>query len=74
MFSFLLGCPFDLILLLDASGSICDDKAVDTCDNWRTVKRFLVDLINRIDIGDSGALVSLILFNSQAEWLWDFDE
>ena len=41
-------CPSDVVFVVDMSGSICNNERVDTCDNWREVKNFVSDMVERM--------------------------
>ena len=66
-------CPVDLVILLDGSGSICNNERVDICDNWRSMRDFLARLVENVQIGGSGARVGLITFGSSATVNWLLD-
>ena len=63
----------DLALVVDGSGSICENDlsyANGKCDNWRAVINFLADLVNVMDIDGGKARVGLVLFSTDAEVRW----
>ena len=51
--------PLDFVLLVDNSGSLTD--FVDSVDN------FMVEFINSFALSSAGPMISLILFNTEAE-------
>ena len=51
--------PLDFVLLVDNSGSLAD--FVDSVDN------FMVEFINSFALSSAGPMISLILFNTEAE-------
>ena len=57
----------DIALLVDRSGSICDNQVVTTCDNWDTILRFIVNIVDNLDVRLSRTRVALIVFGSHAE-------
>lgn len=68
-------CPVDIALLLDRSGSICEDRNVQSCQSWTDAKAFLVNLVDGMEVGNGarGARVALIIFDSGATLRWNLD-
>ena len=66
----------DLCFVVDASASICDsdpnyDKATDdTCDNWKSVVKFVHDVAAAMTIGADETRVALVLFATRANMRW----
>lgn len=56
----------DLVLLVDASGSIVD-KAGGKLINWNMMKNFTKNLLNRISIGKDQTRVAVIKFSNEAQ-------
>ena len=62
---------FDMVLVLDGSGSICESEptfqpGVDkTCAHWKLVVQFLIDLSDRLPIDEGRARMGLVLFNDK---------
>ena len=63
-------CRVDLAILLDRSGSICNDEYVTDCRNWQDALAFVVALVEGIDVGPDGARVSLTTFDNTANIQW----
>ena len=59
------GCPsqLDLVFVVDGSGSVGRS-------NWRLVTDFLIEVVNRLDIGAQQVRVGMVLFSSSAQTLW----
>ncbi len=63
----------DILLIIDSSGSICDNdpsRVTDqngnptNCANWGFVQSFLRLILNELEIGEDSAHVALIRFSS----------
>ena len=59
------GCPsqLDLVFVVDGSGSVGRS-------NWRLVTDFLIEVINRLDVGAQQVRVGMVLFSTHAQTLW----
>ncbi len=64
----------DLVLIVDSSGSICDNdptRVTDAngnptnCNNWGFVRSFLRLILDELIIGENDAHIGLIRFSSQ---------
>lgn len=62
-----LSSAFDLVFLLDMSGSVTDSDIV-------AIKAFVTDLVDRLAIGRDGVRVATVLFHNTAEELFNLDE
>ncbi len=69
-------CEFtvvDIVLVVDSSGSICNDEVVATCNNWEFVTGFLNRVVDALVIGADNAHVALIRFASRVDVILNLD-
>ena len=60
------GAATDLIFVVDASGSICDDENVTTCENWQTIRLFVGGLVDELVIGPEDTRVGVVVYGNLA--------
>ncbi len=60
----------DLVLLVDSSGSICNDEIVNTCENWELVKEFLGRVIGELLVSENNTHVALVRFASETDLIF----
>ena len=60
------GGTTDLIFVVDASGSICNDEPVSTCENWETVLSFMDGLIEGLVVGAEDTRVGVVVYGNFA--------
>ena len=75
---FFLVCEslWDLVFVVDASGSICDADPNfnftrdDTCNNWNFILQFIHRIADGLNIGLSQFRVGMVIFDttSHVEW------
>lgn len=70
-------CKIDLVIVLDDSGSICDNDPVNPsarpCGNWRLTLEFAKGVVNQFNVDDGRTRVGLIMFSSSARDIWYLD-
>lgn len=63
-------CKIDLVIILDDSGSICDNDPIDSkarpCYNWRLTLDFTKNVISKFNIDDKRTQIGLIKFSNSA--------
>ncbi len=43
----------DVVFVVDSSGSIREQNVEGEMDNWQKLKLFLIDVVDRLDIGEN---------------------
>ena len=73
-------CPedsnLDLVLIVDGSGSICNDDpsySNGKCDNWIATINFLVEITQTLQIDQGRTHVGMVLFATTAELRFNLD-
>ena len=66
----------DIAFVLDGSGSVCNNRGVDTCHNWELLVDFVYDIVesDSVKIGYSESQVAVIVFSSTVEIKWYLEE
>ena len=67
MFIAIVVCDADFLFIVDGSGSICQDRYVDTCRNWEILKQFIYDTVKHFNIAKDGSRVALVTFGNEAQ-------
>ena len=70
---FLLPGKVDFVMILDGSGSICNNQG-GTCANWLATLKFVNDVVNGMAIGPDDSRVALITFGSIGNLIWPLDK
>ena len=63
----------DLVFIVDGSGSICENDPSfrsGSCDNWRFVITFMVNIVETLGIDQGRTRVGLVLFSTDAVVRW----
>ena len=76
-----LECHIDLVFLWDRSGSICDfnptfnkDRPEEGCDNWDTMRAFILQYVRGIPVSLQQNRVAMITFGTDAKIEWYLSE
>ena len=69
-------CEADITVLVDHSGSICNNEWPTRCDpdNWNITVKFLRTLIRGLDVGLDRTRVAVISFSNKAMLDFDLDD
>lgn len=65
----------DLAILIDGSGSICQDQPstpFNPCDNWKSVLNFVNQVLESFEIGPDETRVTVGTFATKVTIPWDF--
>ena len=68
---------FDLVMVVDGSGSICKNVPTstgNTCSNWKLVVEFLLMLVDKLPIENGLARQGLVLFNNDVQIKFKLDQ
>ena len=55
---------FDLVFIVDSSGSICRDDNARPCNNWNFMTNFLISIVESFNIGPTNTQVGLVEFGN----------
>jgi len=64
----LLSCQFaraDVVFIVDSSRSICGSDT--TCPGWSNIRNFIINIINKWNIGTSGMRVGIVRYSSSPD-------
>ncbi len=60
-----------MTFVVDSSGSICDNKPVNTCASWEAALEFIHNIVDEMIIGSNDVRVAMIVFESSAWIKWN---
>jgi len=64
-------CSFaraNLVLVVDSSFALCDSNS--PCDDWTSIRNFLVDVVGELQIGADSVRVGLVRYGTSSTSVW----